>query len=87
MSRGPRATSQWYGLQGVAGQFAGIVAPIITGVIVDRTGQFAWAFTIAAGVLLVGAFAWAVIVPRIEPVRWPDEIKLTGGTVVPVQGQ
>ncbi|MFM2287413.1 MAG: hypothetical protein RL684_556, partial [Pseudomonadota bacterium] len=69
---GPRAASQWFGLQGIAGQCAGIVAPIITGVIVDRTGQFAWAFTLAAGVLLVGALAWGAIIPRIEPVRWPD---------------
>ena len=69
---GPRASSKWYGLQGIAGQFSGIVAPIVTGVIVDRTGQFSWAFTVAAVVLLAGAGAWAFIVPKIEPVRWPD---------------
>jgi MFS family permease len=80
---GARAASQWYGLQGIAGQGAGILAPIITGVIVDRTGQFEWAFNIAAGVLLLGAFVWAVLVPRIEPVRWPDEMKLAGETVAP----
>ena len=57
---GARAAGQWFGMQGVAGQLAGVFAPIITGVIVDRTGQFAWAFTIAAGVLLAGAFAWAL---------------------------
>lgn len=73
---GARAAGQWYGLQGVAGQFAGVVAPIITGVIVDRTGQFAWAFAIAAAVLLIGAFAWAFIVPRIEPILWPDDFRL-----------
>ncbi len=70
---GARAAGQWFGMQGVAGQLAGVFAPIITGVIVDRTGQFAWAFTIAAGVLLAGAFAWAFIVPRVEPIRWPDD--------------
>ena len=67
---GPRAAGQWYGLQAIGGQFAGIVAPIVTGLIVDRTGQFAWAFLAAAVVLLVGAFAWALFVPRIEPVHW-----------------
>jgi MFS family permease len=71
---GARAAGQWYGLQGAAGQVAGIVAPIITGVIVDRTGQFAWAFTIAAGVLLIGAFTWAFIVPRVEPIRWAEDV-------------
>jgi len=80
---GPRAASQWFGLQGIAGQCAGIVAPIITGVIVDRTGQFAWAFTLAAGVLLVGALAWGAIIPRIGPVRWPDENVRPGGAHAP----
>lgn len=53
----------------------------------DRTGQFAWPFTIAAGVLLIGAFAWAVIVPRIEPIRWPDAFKLPDPTTVPEAGR
>ena len=73
---GARAAGQWYGLQGVAGQLAGVFAPIITGVIVDRTGQFAWAFTIAAAVLLTGAFVWAFIVPRMEPIRWSDDVNV-----------
>jgi MFS-type transporter involved in bile tolerance (Atg22 family) len=79
---GARAAGQWYGLQGIAGQFAGVVAPIVTGVIVDSTGQFAWAFIIAAAVLLIGAFAWGLIVPRIEPIRWADELKLSVGAIL-----
>ncbi len=69
---GARAAGQWYGVQAIAGQAAGIIAPIVTGMIVDRTGQFAWAFVTAAAVLLLGAFAWGLIVPRIEPIVWSD---------------
>jgi sugar phosphate permease len=54
---GARAAGQWYGLQGIAGQIAGVIAPIVTALIVDSTGQFAWAFVIAAAVLLFGAGA------------------------------
>ena len=39
---GPRAAGRWVGAQNVAGQTAGIIAPIVTGVIVDRTGGFSW---------------------------------------------
>jgi MFS family permease len=70
---GPRAAGQWYGLQAIAGQSAGIIAPIATGLIVERTGQFAWAFLSAALVLLLGAFAWGLIVPRIDPISWPAD--------------
>jgi MFS family permease len=71
---GARAAGQWYGLQAIAGQSAGILAPIVTGLIVDSTGKFAWAFVTAAVVLLLGAFAWGLIVPRIEPISWPADL-------------
>jgi hypothetical protein len=71
---GSRAAGQWYGLQAIAGQSAGIIAPIVTGLIVEGTGQFAWAFVTAAIVLLIGAFAWGLIVPRIEPILWPADL-------------
>ena len=79
---GARAAGQWFGLQGIAGSSAGVIAPIVTGVIVDSTGQFAWAFIIAAAVLLIGAFAWGLIVPRLEPIRWADELELSAGATL-----
>lgn len=53
-----------------AGCLGGISAPVITGVVVDRTGSFSSAFLIAAAVALVGMLAYGVIVRRIEPVDW-----------------
>jgi hypothetical protein len=57
------------------GNSAGIVAPLVTGFIVDRTGQFGLAFLVAGAVGLAGAIGWGVIIRRVEPVLWvPAEI-------------
>jgi MFS family permease len=49
-------------LQNFGGYFAGSLAPVITGVIVDTTHSFVNALLISAGVALAGAFAYAFIV-------------------------
>jgi MFS family permease len=67
---GPRAAGQWMGIQNLVANVAGVSAPIITGLVVDRTGSFAWAFVIAAAVTLTGAFAFALVVRRVEPIDW-----------------
>ncbi|MGY4476308.1 MFS transporter [Bradyrhizobium sp. USDA 3364] len=48
---------------------AGIVAPIVTGVLVERTGSFASAFVLAGGLAIVGALLVAVLVrgPSAQP--------------------
>jgi MFS family permease len=67
---GPRAGGKWIGFQNCIGNLAGIVAPIITGVIIDKTGQYFWAFLIAAAVGLTGVIGWVFIIRRVEPVDW-----------------
>jgi len=67
---GPVAAGRWTGVQNFVGNFAGWIAPILTGFLVDRTGQFWWAFCITAAVAWVGAVSWAFIVGPIEPVDW-----------------
>jgi MFS family permease len=67
---GPRAAGQWMGVQNLWANMAGVTAPLVTGVIVDRTGSFAWAFAVAAAVTLAGAFAFAFVVRRVEPIDW-----------------
>jgi MFS family permease len=67
---GPDATARWFGVQNFFGNFAGITAPVITGIVVDRTGSFSLAFLIAAVLALVGMIAYGLIVRRIEPVDW-----------------
>ena len=52
------------------GNLAGIAAPALTGVIVDRTGQFAGAFAVTALVATLGAAAWSGLVGDGRPVAW-----------------
>jgi MFS family permease len=67
---GPVATGRWMGLQNAVGNVAGISAPIITGYIVESTGHFSAAFIVASVIALIGVFAWLVLMPTVEPVRW-----------------
>ena len=52
------------------GGMAGFVAPAITGVLVDLTGQFSIAFALAAAVSAVGLIGWMFVLPKIAPVKW-----------------
>jgi MFS family permease len=67
---GPQAAGRWFGIQNCLGNLAGMSAPLVTGVVVDRTGNFASAFAIAAILAVLGIFALLLIVRRIEPVDW-----------------
>ncbi|HWZ80949.1 MAG TPA: MFS transporter [Candidatus Sulfotelmatobacter sp.] len=67
---GREVVGRWTGVQNFLGNFAGIVAPILTGFLLDRTGHFYWAFFITAAVVWLGAISWVFIVGPIEPVDW-----------------
>jgi MFS family permease len=67
---GPRAAGKWIAVQNCVGNFAGVVAPLVTGLVIDRTGQFFWAFAIACAVTIGGIFAWGVMIRRVAPVDW-----------------
>jgi MFS family permease len=67
---GPDAGGKWMGVQNSLANLAGIAAPIITGLVVDRTGQFFWAFIVAGCVSLTGILGWAVLIGRVSPVNW-----------------
>jgi MFS family permease len=66
---GPRAAGRWAGAQNLAGQFAGIVAPLVTGFIIDRTGAFSLAFTVSAVSSLLAIVAWGFIIREVAPVE------------------
>lgn len=51
----------------------GVVAPIVTGFIVFKTGSFSSAFIVAGVVLVVGIFSYVFVLGRIEPL--PDLIE------------
>jgi len=67
---GPGAAGRWMGIQNFFGNFAGITAPIVTGVVVDRTGTFSAGFLTAAGWAVIGIVAYGLIVRTIEPIDW-----------------
>jgi len=67
---GPEAAGKWTGWQNMFGNFAGIFGPWFTGRIVDTTGQFLLAFVAVCGALVLGAFAFGVIIRDLKPIEW-----------------
>ena len=67
---GPRATPRWISLQNMAGNVAGMVGPVITGWLVDRTGNFTAAFLLSSAVALAGAIGWGLVIPRVQAIDW-----------------
>ena len=67
---GPQAAGRWAGVQLFCGNTSGVIAPAVTGIIVQRTGHFAWAFLIVAAISWIGALTWTFAVGPIKPVVW-----------------
>ena len=67
---GPQAAGRWTGFQNFVGNLAGVVAPAVTGLVLDRTGQFYWAFAILTAVALTGATSFVFLVGPVEQVIW-----------------
>ena len=76
---GPRVAGRWTGMQNCIANLSGVVAPAITGVLVDRTGHYGVAFALSAGVTVLGGLAWVVGVKRVEAVEW----ELSGAEPLP----
>jgi len=79
---GPRAAGKWVGIQNCVGNLAGIIAPIITGLVVDRTGQYYWAFIIAAAVAMIGIIGWGLMIKQVAPLDW-GSVKGARGAMAP----
>jgi MFS family permease len=72
---GPKAAGRWTGFQNFIGNLAGVVAPALTGFVLERTGQFYWAFEITTGVALVGMASWVFLIGPVEPVIWDRKLR------------
>jgi ACS family D-galactonate transporter-like MFS transporter len=70
---GPQAAGTWTGFQGGFANFSGVIAPALTGFIVNRSGNFRAPFLITALVALAGGAAWVFGVGRVERVTWGAE--------------
>jgi MFS family permease len=67
---GPAATGRWVGVQNACGNLAGILAPLLTGILLDATGHFSSAFILAGALNVLGLVGWLWLLPRIEPLDW-----------------
>jgi MFS family permease len=68
MFAGPRASGTWVGIQNSIGNFAGIIGPVICGIIIDRAG-YAGAFVLTATITSFGGLWWAFGIPRIQQIE------------------
>jgi MFS family permease len=67
---GPRAVGRWTSIQNGFANFAGVIAPTLTGFTVEWTGHFQLAIGITAGVCLLGALVWLFLVGELKQVTW-----------------
>ena len=72
---GPKAAGRWTGFQNFVGNLAGVVAPALTGFVLERTGHFYLAFVILTGVALAGMASWVFLIGPIEPVIWHRKLR------------
>jgi MFS family permease len=70
---GPSAGGRWMGIQNMVGNFAGISAPMVTGMILQTTGAFTGAFFLAALLAVLGLVCWGLVLGRVEPVKWRED--------------
>jgi MFS family permease len=70
---GAQTAGQWMGIENLIANLAGVIAPPVTGALVDATHSYIWAFVVAASVTLLGVLAYSVVIKRVEPIRWPAD--------------
>ena len=67
---GPAAAARWVGVQNAIANLSGILAPWLTGVLIEETHHFTSAFVVGAMVSILGLIGWVWIVPQVAPVHW-----------------
>jgi sugar phosphate permease len=72
---GPRAAGKWTGFQNGFGNLAGVAAPWVTGWVVQQSGQFYWAFVLAAAMALTAAGLYVFGVGPIQQVEFRASLR------------
>jgi cyanate permease len=67
---GPAAAARWVGIQNAIGNLAGVIAPMLTGLIVEQTHNFQAAFVLSALVSILGVAGWVWMIPKLAPIAW-----------------
>ena len=81
---GPRATGRWAGLQNAFANFAGIICPAVTGILVGKTGGFTWPLIIVGIVILIGMASWALVVGPVREIDWNLPARNSPETALPL---
>jgi len=67
---GPKMAGRWTGLQNLLGNLAGIIAPAVTGFVIDYTGRFIVAFVIMAVVAMLAALSYFFVIGPVQEIAW-----------------
>jgi MFS family permease len=67
---GPDAAGRWVGVMNGVGNLSGIVGPILTGVLIQRTGSYTSAFIVSAAIVGLGGIWWWFALPRVRPLSF-----------------
>ena len=67
---GPKMAGRWTGLQNFLGNLAGIIAPAVTGFVIDYTGRFIVAFAIMAVVAMLAALSYFFVIGPVQEIAW-----------------
>jgi MFS family permease len=79
---GPLATGRWVRIQNTLANLAGLIAPSLTGVLVQKSGTFVIAFAIAGAMAFCSGAAWVLFTGRYEPIDWTKRrLALRGNNV------
>jgi ACS family D-galactonate transporter-like MFS transporter len=57
----------WTGFENFAGNIGGVLAPLVTGFLIERTGSYFAGFLLAALVLVTGLLAYWLVVGELKP--------------------
>ena len=69
---GPTASARWVGIQNCCGNVAGVIAPALTGFLVQDTGHYELAFVAAAVISALGHRRVGVDGAQARAARWPS---------------
>jgi ACS family D-galactonate transporter-like MFS transporter len=70
---GQQAVGKWYGSQNGISNLAGVVAPSLTGFVLQRTGTFLAPFAITSALCFLGILFWSFLVGPVEPLNWSSQ--------------
>jgi MFS transporter, ACS family, D-galactonate transporter len=67
---GPEAAGRWTGIQNSISNVSAVIAPLMTGIIVSKTGSFVLAFVSASMITFCGIGCYLFLVGRVEHIPW-----------------